>query len=116
MVLLRAAMQAQPPEPLGERVIGCDHHPAVAPSTEILAWKERIASRPPKLARQAPFPVNGAARSDRLSRVLDDLHASPTGDRQQTLHGGHLTVQVYRHNGARAGSDRGLHRRGVDVE
>src|SRR3989442_198262 len=87
MVLLRAAMQAQPPKPLGERVIGCDHHPAVAPSTEILAWKERIASRPPKFARQAPFPVNGAARSDRLSRVLDDLHASPSGDRQQTLHG-----------------------------
>src|SRR6058998_4218647 len=116
MVLLRAAMQAQLPEPLGECVIGCDHHPAVTPRTEVFAWKEGIASRPPELARQAPFSVDGAARSDRLGRVFDDLDASPSGDRQQTLHGYHLTVQVYRHNGARAGSDRGLHRRGVDVE
>src|SRR6266403_5694411 len=116
MVLLRAAMQAQLPEPLGERIIGGDHHPAVTPRTEVLAWKEGIASRPPELARRTPLAVDGAARSDRLGRVFDDLDRSPSGDRQQTLHDDHLTVQVYRHNGARAGGDRGLHRRGIDVE
>ena len=101
---------------LGERIIGCDHHPAVTPRAEVLAWKEGIASRPPELARRTPLSVDGAARSDRLGRVFDDLDPSPSGDRQQTLHDDHLTVQVNRHNGARAGGDRGLHRRGIDVE
>src|SRR5207247_5179178 len=49
-----------------------DHHPAVTPRAQVLARKEREPGGPSQLARHPPLPVDRAARTDCLRRVLDD--------------------------------------------
>src|SRR5207249_1603241 len=98
MVLLGAAVQSQLAQALRDSSVRSNHHPAIAPGTEILTRKERKAGHPAQLAGHAPLAVDLAACPDRLSGVLDDLHIARPRQRQQPLQRGHLPVQVHRHD------------------
>src|SRR5207247_11142306 len=93
-----------------------DHHPAVTPRAQVLARKEREPGGPAQLARHPPLPVDRAASTDRLRRVLDDREIARPSDGAQAFHGRHLAVEMHGHDGARPGRDGCLYRRGIDIE
>src|SRR2546430_16112161 len=86
------AVQPKPPAPLGEGGGRGDHHPAVPPRAQVLARKEGESGGPSELTRHPPVPVDVAARTDRLRRVLDDGDIAGPRDGLEAFHGHHLAV------------------------
>src|SRR5207249_11774087 len=109
-------VQTKPTEPLGEGSVRGDHQPAVTPRAQGLARKEGESGGPSELTRHPPVPVDLAARTNRLRRVLDDGDIARPRDGSEAFHGHHLAVEVDWQDGARPWRDGHLHSGGIDIE
>ena len=111
-VLVLHALPVIPEEPQLFRratVVGHDD-PGVAVRAEVLRWVEAEGRR---VAERAGAPP-ADARAVRLRGVFDDDEIVPRRDRQHRLDVGRLSVQVDRHDGARARRDGGADRGRID--
>jgi hypothetical protein len=112
MVFPRLAAVAQDTQRF--RVLGVvgDDHPAFAVRAEILA---RVEAEARQVAHAADAPA-AVARAVRLRRILDDEQSVPARDRQNRIHVGRLTVQMYRQDRLRSRRDRRIELRGIERE
>jgi hypothetical protein len=111
MIFGRAAVDAQTPEPRGNRVVVCSQKSGLARRAQIFRRVETEAAYSAHRARLTATVVC----ADGLRRVFDDGKIVLRRDAQNLVHLRALAVEMHGHDGARALVDRIFQLRRVDV-